>query len=340
MNATHAQTHGGSMRSADGLPIEEVDCPLCGRDDAEPIAVGEDFEYHTTRDTWRMVRCRRCRLLYLNPRPARAALDDIYPASYHAFDFEPERFGLIHAVRTRLEARRLRRWCRGLPKSARILDVGCGDGFHLQVLRRHGRPGWQLEGVDPSEQAVEAARAAGLTVHEGTVEAVGLPPARYDLALMIMTIEHVPDPPATLEAVRRLLKPRGRLIVVTDNADTLDFRVFRRRHWGGYHFPRHFHLFDARTLGAVAEAAGFGVRRMQTAVSPVNAVYSLRNLLVDLGAPPGLYERLALDAPVGLGVFTVVDAVQAAFGHGSVLTATLERPARGHVVRGRFGGAA
>ena len=55
MNATHAQTPTGSMRSAEGLPIEEVDCPLCGRDDAEPIAVGEDFEYRTTRDTWRSI---------------------------------------------------------------------------------------------------------------------------------------------------------------------------------------------------------------------------------------------------------------------------------------------
>lgn len=340
MNATHAQTPTGSMRSAEGLPIEEVDCPLCGRDDAEPIAVGEDFEYRTTRDTWRMVRCRRCRLVYLNPRPAPAALDDIYPDSYHAFDFEPERYGLIHAVRSRLETRRLRRWCRRLPKSARILDVGCGDGFHLRLLQRHGRPGWQLEGVDPSPRAVEAAHDAGLTVHAGTVEQAGLPRAQYDLALMIMTIEHMADPAATLEAVRQLLKPRGRLVVVTDNVDTIDFRVFGRRHWGGYHFPRHFHLFDADTLGALAEANGFRVRRMETAVSPVNAVYSVRNLLVDLGAPRRVVERFGLDALVGLGVFTAVDALQAAFDHGSVLTAILERPANGHVVRGRFGGAA
>lgn len=339
MSTPHAQTQPGSTLSADGLPIEEVDCPLCGRDDAEPVAIGEDFEYHTTRDSWRMVRCRRCRLLYLNPRPAPEALEAIYPDDYHAFEFEPERFGLIHAVRTRLEARRMRRWCRGLPKRARIVDVGCGDGFHLQVLRRFGRPGWQLEGVDPSPRAVAAARAAGLTVHAGTVEQVGLPPGSYDLALMIMTIEHVPDPLATLEAVRKALKPRGRLVVVTDNADTIDFRLFGRRHWGGYHFPRHFHLFDAQTLEATAAAAGFGVRRMETAVSPVNTVYSLRNLLVDLGAPRSVYERLALDAPVGLGVFTVIDALQAALGHGAVLSATLERPDSGRVVRGRFGGA-
>ncbi len=339
MNVPSEQTPTASTLSAGGLPIEEVDCPLCGRDDAEPIAVGEDFEYHTTRDSWRMVRCRRCRLLYLNPRPAPAALDAIYPDDYHAFAFEPARFGLIHAVRTRLEARRLRRWCRGLPKRARVVDVGCGDGFHLQILRRYGRPGWQLEGVDPSPRAVTAARRAGLNIHAGTVEQVGLPPASYDLALMIMTLEHVPDPLASLAAVRRALKPRGRLVVVTDNADTLDFRLFGRRHWGGYHFPRHFHLFDAATLGATAAAAGFGVRRAETAVSPINAMYSLRNLLVDLGAPAKVHDRLTLDSPVGLGLFTVLDALQAARGEGSVLCATLERSGRGRVLRGRFGGA-
>ncbi len=200
MNVPSEQTPTASTLSAGGLPIEEVDCPLCGRDDAEPIAVGEDFEYHTTRDSWRMVRCRRCRLLYLNPRPAPAALDAIYPDDDHAFAFEPARFGLIHAVRTRLEARRLRCWCRGLPKRARVVDVVCGDGFHLQILRRYGRPGGQLEGVDPSPRAVTAARRAGLNIHAGRVEQVGLPTGSHEYCRTLAQVQPLID--ELLPAVR------------------------------------------------------------------------------------------------------------------------------------------
>ena len=77
-----------------------------------------------------------------------------------AYDFTPEKFGLVHEVRRNLEAARLRRWCRGLPDDARILDVGCGDGFHLRILRDFGRPGWRVEGVEPDPRAAAAARAS------------------------------------------------------------------------------------------------------------------------------------------------------------------------------------
>ena len=109
----------------------DVACCICGVDESEPIAVGEDFEYRTSPDSFQAVRCQRCGLVYLDPRPAVSEFDRIYPASYHAFDFSEERFGLVYQVRRRLEARRLLSWCRGLPEDARILDVGCGDGGGL-----------------------------------------------------------------------------------------------------------------------------------------------------------------------------------------------------------------
>ena len=46
------------------------------------------------------------------------------------------------------------------------------------------------------------------------------------------------------------------MLVVTDNTGSLDFRIARRRHWGGYHFPRHWYLFDAPSLRLLAGAAG------------------------------------------------------------------------------------
>ena len=44
----------------------------------------------------------------------------------------------------------------------RVLDVGCGDGFHLDLLRRYGESTWTLEGIDSDDRAVAAARRRGL----------------------------------------------------------------------------------------------------------------------------------------------------------------------------------
>jgi len=312
--------------NAESLDLVDVACCICGVDESEPIAVGEDFEYRTSPDTFQAVRCQRCGLVYLDPRPAVSEFDRIYPASYHAFDFSEERFGLVYQVRRRLEARRLLSWCRGLPEDARILDVGCGDGFHLRLLRDFGKPGWTLEGIDADRKAIEAAARSKLSVHHGTVQELERTGRTYHLAILIQTIEHVDDPPAVLRSVRNLLRPGGRLVVVTDNVETLDFRLFGGRHWGGYHFPRHWNLFSRKTLAALAQEVGLEVEEMATILSPVNWVYSVRNTLVDYKAPSWMVNRFSLASPGSLSVFTAFDALFQALGRGALLRAYLRRP--------------
>jgi SAM-dependent methyltransferase len=308
------------------LALEPVSCCVCDSDDADPVGVGEDFEYDCSPDTFLMVRCRGCGLMYLNPRPALDELPRIYPPTYHSLDFSAEKFGFVYTARSRLEAMRLLRWCRGLPDDARIIDVGCGDGFHLRLLRRYGKPGWRLEGVEPSERAAAMAGRAGIRVHRGIIQQVDLPSDAYDLALLIQTIEHVDAPLEVLREVRRILKPGGRVVLVTDNVDTLDFRIFRGRHWGGYHFPRHWSLFDRRTLRALAERAGLQVDAIGSMVTPVNWVLSIHNLLQDWGAPRWLVNRFSVRSPISLGVFTAFDTLWHLVGRGALLQATLSRP--------------
>jgi 2-polyprenyl-3-methyl-5-hydroxy-6-metoxy-1,4-benzoquinol methylase len=50
---------------------------------------------------------------------------------------------------------------RGLPSGAG-LDVGCGDGTIIEVLRRHGAPPWRLVGVDPDAKEARLAQRSGL----------------------------------------------------------------------------------------------------------------------------------------------------------------------------------
>lgn len=309
-----------------GLRLAPAVCCLCGVEDADPVGVGEDFEYRTSPDTFLAVRCRCCGLVYLNPRPADDEANRIYPDSYHAFEFKPGAFGFVYRVRRRLEARRVLRWCRDLPTDARILDVGCGDGFHLRLLKDFGKPGWALEGIDTDERAVRAAQAAGLTVHRGKVEELDLPHGRYHLVLMVMTVEHLSDPVGVLRAVRKLLVPGGKVVIVTDNVGSPDFSVFGGRHWGGYHFPRHTYLFNKATLGKLASVAGFEAERIRTAVSPVNWVYSVRNWLDDWGAPRWLVNRFSLKSATALAAGTLLDMPLNWLGRGAILHAEFRRP--------------
>jgi hypothetical protein len=115
-------------------------------------------------------------------------------------------------------------------------------------------------------------------------------------------------------------------VIVTDNTDTPSFTLFRRRHWGGYHWPRHWYLFDPASLRSLGARAGFEVVEVATTLSPVNWVYSFHNLLADLGAPRWMTDRFGLSSAVSLGVFTVYDGLHVLFGRGGLLRAVLRRP--------------
>jgi len=308
------------------LKLINARCCICDANDAAPIGFGCDYEYRTSSDTFRAVQCHACSLVYLNPRPDVSEFETIYPPNYHAFDFSEKDFGVVYRVRSRLEAKRLLSFCADLPADARILDVGCGDGFHLKLLTQYGEKGWTLEGVDLDERAVRMAERANLKVHLGSIEDLHLPEDSFDLAFMIQTVEHLEKPVEILSAVKNILKRGGRLVIVTDNTDAFDFKIFKKKYWGGYHFPRHWNLFNRKSFGRLAEKVGFETIEIKTIVSPVNWVYSIHNWLVDRNAPRFLINQFTLKSTVSLSAFTSLDIVLQKFGRGALLRAILQKP--------------
>ena len=308
------------------LKLTHTECCICETVDAEQIGAGEDFEYRTSSDAFQAMQCNCCNLVYLNPRPDASEFETIYPPTYHAFDFSEKDFGVVYKIRSRLEAKRLLSFCKELPENARILDVGCGDGFHLKLLEKYGEKNWMLEGVDLDKRAAEMAEKSNLKVHLGSVEKLNLPENSYDLAFMIQTIEHLEKPPEILTAIKKVLKPGGKLVIVTDNTDSLDFKFFKRGYWGGYHFPRHWNLFSRDSLAKLAAKVGFEVVGIKTIVSPVNWVYSIHNWLVDRNAPRFLTNRFTLKSTVSLSAFTMLDIILQKLGRGALLRAILLKP--------------
>ncbi|MEP6947704.1 MAG: class I SAM-dependent methyltransferase [Ginsengibacter sp.] len=314
------------MATKTNLNLMLVKCPVCKSSNATLVGKGEDFEYSSSSHTFLARRCNSCSLIYLNPRPSISEFEKIYPPTYHSLDFSEKNFGFIHKIRSRIETRRLLNECYNLPEDARILDIGCGDGFHLSLLQKSSKKSWTLEGVDIDKRACDVATRLGLQVHIGSVEQIDLPPENYDIVFMIQTLEHLEKPVEVLQAIYKLLRKGGRLLIVTDNTDSLDFKLFKRRHWGGYHFPRHWNLFNRNSLGVLAQKTGFEIESLSTIVSPVNWVYSIHNRLVDHKRPSWLINRFTLKSTISLSVFTVLDFILQKFGKGALIKAILRKP--------------
>jgi 2-polyprenyl-3-methyl-5-hydroxy-6-metoxy-1,4-benzoquinol methylase len=308
------------------LNLIPVNCFICGNDKCVPVGTGKDFEYNSSSDTFIAYKCLACNLVYLNPRPDISEFDKIYPANYHAFDFSETKFGIVYKVRQQLETKRLLNFSKDLEENARVLDIGCGDGFHLKLLAKYGKKSWQLEGIDINKRAVEMAERSKLNVRQGTIETLNLPENFYDLVLMIQTIEHLAKPDEMLLNIKKILKPGGQLVIVTDNTDSLDFTFFKSRYWGGYHFPRHWNLFNKIAINKLAAKTGFEIVSLTTQCSPVNWVYTIHNWLVDKKASKWLINKFTLSSTFSLSIFTILDAVLQKFRRGALLRVKMRKP--------------
>ncbi|HVN28612.1 MAG TPA: class I SAM-dependent methyltransferase, partial [Candidatus Binataceae bacterium] len=153
----------------------------------------------------------------------------------------------------------------------RLLDVGCGSG---DLLARMESLGWEAQGIDLDPIAVAAARRKGLEVHRGALDRRNFPDAHFDAVVMSHLIEHVHQPIELLAHARRVLRPGGRLVIATPNAESLGHRMLRER-WPLLDPPRHLQIFTPPVLESMARKAGFADVRVSTEVRTGAAMFAL-----------------------------------------------------------------
>ena len=170
----------------------------------------------------------------------------------------------------------------------RLLDVGSGSGDFLLRMRARG---WDVLGVEPDPVAAAAARRKDLDVRDGMLADAALPDDTFDAIVLSHVIEHVHDPVALLSECGRVLRPGGRLVVLTPNLSSVGHRRFGPD-WRGLEPPRHLHVFSLRSLAACVARVGLTVTEARTSARIVRGIWWVsRAIQHDAGrrrAKPGI----------------------------------------------------
>jgi 2-polyprenyl-3-methyl-5-hydroxy-6-metoxy-1,4-benzoquinol methylase len=302
------------------LKLENVACGVCKSTDATPFATGKDFEYDTCDEVFSMVECAHCGNVYLNPRPAVDELDVIYPTNYYSYNYEKAINPIALRAKDILDQRKVKGWLKHVDadiSELKFLDVGCGNGHFLFMLEKLGVPKDHLFGVEMSESSIERLKKSGFHGHLGRIEDVfsSLPAGSFDLIVLLQVLEHVEDPAAQVGVLSRLLRPGGLLIVETPNTESFDVGLFKRSYWGGYHFPRHWNLFNESTLRSLASQNSLSVKSFNYLPAHSFWIFSFHHYFMDRVKNDFVanffdpHQNIFL-----LGLFTGLDIVRARLG--------------------------
>lgn len=142
----------------------------------------------------------------------------------------------------------------------RILDVGCGTGLNAKNLTKLGHT---VVGIDLSPVAIEEFRAKGFEGSVVDIESGPLPfePNSFDLVYASEVIEHCIDTEGFLDAMHRVLKPDGILMLSTPNSSFWAYRLLGLlgKAPSEYQHPGHVRFFSVRGLVKSINSCGFNV---------------------------------------------------------------------------------
>jgi len=281
------------------LRLESVSCPLGCPPNDNQVLVGKD-RLHGLPGEFAVVHCSHCGLMRTNPRPTAETLGHYYPENYGPYGTtkiripspaaEPrkKRRGLLRRIKSRFldtDTRKIPPLRPGL-----MLEIGCASGSFLYEMAQRG---WQVKGLEFSEEAADAARRAGYAVHTGTLETAPDPTETYDLIVGWHVFEHMPDPIYALCKLYRWTNTGGWLALSMPDAGSWEFKVFGNR-WYALQLPTHLYHYTPRTLSNVLTITGWRVERIFWHNNPNNLFQSLRYYCLDHGWNSGADYLLAI----------------------------------------------
>ena len=232
-----------------------LSCPACGSEIHErvggyapPISLvlaGQSCQL----GSYHIRKCSRCELYFKSDVMTENSLGRYYDAlDYHIFEFEDE-FPTDRVARESIDR---------LEDGAVVLDFGCSTG---RILK--GRTSrLDCRGVEPNAAAAAMASDRGIQIHDEGSVFLGMK-GQVDLVLLADVFEHLPSPLSTLERLASLLSPRGRILIVTGNADAV-LTPSRMGEFWYFRIEGHLQMMSEKHAAWLAEHLGLelsGIRR-------------------------------------------------------------------------------
>ncbi len=226
---------------------EIIPCPYCKN---------TQYNIWATENGFTAVKCKKCNLVYVNPRPILSMIENAVKTGVHS-----EEANSINVVSRRIGSKvdRYRKvfanmfsdiWESQRPVS--WLDIGAGYGEIIEAISLIAPKNSVIKGLEPMHPKAEKARARGLIIIEGYVDSVT---EKFDIISLIDIFSHIPDFRSFLKEAKEVLNKNGEIFIETGN--TAEFN--RDEIPGELSLPDHLVFASESHIRGFLEEVGFEI---------------------------------------------------------------------------------
>jgi len=260
--------------------MEHVKCIICDIDDTHLVIKKKSFN---------VVRCKRCDLVYLNPRLEEQELINFYNRQKESIK---ENIAIMqtesghHAYNIKKFETAIRLIKSNKKHIKNIFDLGCSSGIFLHTAAQEG---WKPHGSDVNRKLIEENKKKyGDQIKLQIGERIDFPDQYFDAVTLLDVIEHLPNPIRTLKEVSRVLKEDGIVVITTPNIDgffpIITYNLFNKSigAWDHPTPPGHVFQFSRKTIKKIINKAGLGLNYIyDSAIYPPYTAEKLENSIID-----------------------------------------------------------
>lgn len=222
-------------------------CPVCNSDN------NIDFWHNETIKTFK---CLNCDVLFQDFLTVKDKLDKMYNQDYYIpwginIDKISDSAEMVKKKTFNQKLKIISGYC----KPGKILDIGCANGFFLELAKENN---WDPYGLEINSFAVKLARQKlGDRIIEGDINKLIDKKEYFNVVTLFDVIEHMSAPGLALKKIHEIIKTNGILVIVTPNWRSLSGKLLKSR-WMNFKIE-HLFYFSKFSLGYLLEKAGFEI---------------------------------------------------------------------------------
>ena len=245
-------------------------CPQCGSQDLNPL---NDYAENY------LCKCRFCKFVFCNRRPTNTELKDHYSLYPHT--------GRISEI-TISRYEELLNFFEKFRSTNNLIDVGCGDGFFLEVAKRRN---WNVFGTEFTQDAIAICRQKGIQMKESPIDPEQFAPESFDIITSFEVLEHIDNCSSELSTFYKLLRKEGIVYVTTPNWNSISRNILKSN-WNIIEYPEHLSYYTKNTLKSFFLRNNFKLLKITTTGISINRIRASSSKILRTPASNNLDEAL------------------------------------------------